>query len=161
MQVADNMAVSIHYTLTDDDGEIIDSSRGDEALMYLHGMGNIIPGLESALNGKNIGDKFNVRVPAKDAYGEQHAEMIQIISRDMFAGFDDELEVGMQFHAEVSSGTGQVTIVKIDGDDITIDGNHPLAGLDLNFDVEIMGIRPATQDELAHGHIHSAGCHHH
>jgi FKBP-type peptidyl-prolyl cis-trans isomerase SlyD len=159
MQVADNMAVSIHYTLTNDDGEVLDSSRGDEALAYLHGVGNIIPGLEEALNGKAVGDKFNVRIAAKDAYGEQHDEMIQIIPRAMFEGID-ELEVGMQFHADVSSGPGQVTIVKIDGDDITIDGNHPLAGEALTFDVEVVAVRPATEEEIQHGHIHGAGCHH-
>lgn len=159
MQVADNMAVSIHYTLTNDQGEIIDSSIGDEALMYLHGMGNIIPGLESALLGKSVGDKFNVRVPAKDAYGEQYEEMIQVISRAMFEGID-ELEVGMQFHAEVNSGSGEITIINIEGDEITIDGNHPLAGMALTFDVEVVDIRPANHEEISHGHIHSAGCHH-
>jgi FKBP-type peptidyl-prolyl cis-trans isomerase SlyD len=160
MQVADKMAVSIHYTLTDDNGEVLDSSRGDSALVYLHGMGNIIPGLEDALHGKAVGDKFKVRVEAKDAYGEKRDDMIQVIPRSMFEGFDDELEVGMRFHAEVSSGTGEVTIVKIDGDDITIDGNHSLAGVALTFDVEVVDIRPATQEEIAHGHIHGPGCHH-
>lgn len=159
MQVANNMAVSIHYTLTNDEGEVLDSSIGDDALVYLHGTGNIIPGLEDALQDKAVGDKFNVRIEAKDAYGEQHDDMIQVIPRAMFEGID-ELEVGMMFHADVSSGPGQVTIVKIDGDDITIDGNHSLAGMALTFDVEVVDVRPATQDELAHGHIHGAGCHH-
>ncbi|MGZ4981008.1 MAG: FKBP-type peptidyl-prolyl cis-trans isomerase, partial [Methylobacter sp.] len=159
MQVADNMAVSIHYTLTNDDGEVLDSSKGDDALVYLHGTGNIIPGLEAALTGKAVGDKFNVRIEAKDAYGEQHDEMIQVIPRSMFEGID-ELDVGMMFHADVSSGSGEVTIVKIDGDDITIDGNHPLAGMALTFDVEVVDVRPATKEEAEHGHIHGAGCHH-
>ena len=159
MQVADNMAVSIHYTLTNDKGEVLDSSIGDEALIYLHGTGNIIPGLEDALKGKAVGDKFNVRIPAEDAYGEQSDEMIQVISREMFEGID-EIELGMQFHADVGSGSGEVTIVKIDGDDITIDGNHPLAGVDLTFAVEVMAVRPATSEETTHGHIHGAGCHH-
>jgi FKBP-type peptidyl-prolyl cis-trans isomerase SlyD len=159
MQVADNMAVSIHYTLTNDDGEVLDSSIGDEPLVYLHGTGNIISGLEDALLGKALGDKFNVRIAAKDAYGEQNNEMIQVISRDMFEGID-EIEVGMQFHADVSSGSGEVTIVKIEGDDITIDGNHPLAGVALTFDVEVVATRPATKEEAEHGHIHGAGCHH-
>lgn len=159
MQVADNMAVSIHYTLTNDEGEVLDSSIGDEALIYLHGTGNIIPGLEDALKGKAVGDKFNVRIPAEDAYGEQSDEMIQVISREMFEGID-EIELGMQFHADVGSGSGEVTIVKIDGDDITIDGNHPLAGVALTFAVEVMTVRPATTEEATHGHIHGAGCHH-
>ncbi len=159
MQIADNMAVSIHYTLTNDDGEVLDSSIGEEALVYLHGVGNIIPGLEKALHGKVAGDKFNVRIAPEDAYGELMENMIQVISRDMFEGIDN-IEVGMQFNADVSSGSGVVTVVNIEDDDITIDGNHPLAGLALTFDVEVIDVRAATQEEVAHGHIHGAGCHH-
>ena len=159
MQVADNMAVSIHYTLTNDDGEVLDSSIGDEALVFLQGSGNIISGLENAMVGKVVGDKFNVRIAPEDAYGELMEDMIQVISRDMFEGIDD-IEVGMQFHADVSSGSGIVTVVSIDDDNITIDGNHPLAGLALTFDVEVIDVRPATEEEAAHGHIHGAGCHH-
>ena len=159
MQVADNMAVSIHYTLTNDDSEVLDSSIGDEALVYLHGGGNIISGLEKALHGKVAGDKFIARIAAEDAYGELMDEMVQIISREMFEGIDN-IEVGMQFHADVSYGPGVVTVVNIEGDDITIDGNHPLAGLALTFDVEVIDVRAATQEEMAHGHIHGAGCHH-
>jgi len=159
MQVADNMAVSIHYTLTNDDGEVLDSSIGDEALVFLQGSGNIISGLENAMVGKVAGDKFNVRIAPEDAYGELMEDMIQVISRDMFEGIDD-IEVGMQFHADVNSGSGIVTVVSIDDDNITIDGNHPLAGLALTFDVEVIDVRPATEEEAAHGHIHGAGCHH-
>ena len=159
MQVADNMAVSIHYTLTNDAGEVLDSSIGDEALVFLQGSGNIISGLEDALVGKVAGDKFNVRITPEDAYGELMEDIIQVISRDMFEGIDD-IEVGMQFHADVSSGSGVVTVVSIDDDNITIDGNHPLAGLALTFDVEVIDVRPATEEEAAHGHIHGAGCHH-
>ena len=159
MQVADNMAVSIHYTLTNDDGEVLDSSIGDEALVYIHGGENIIPGLEKALQDKIAGDKFNVRIAPEDAYGELMEEMIQVISRDMFEGIDN-IEVGMQFHADVSSGSGVVTVVNIEGDDITIDGNHPLAGISLTFNVEVIDVRVATEEEAAHGHIHGAGCHH-
>jgi FKBP-type peptidyl-prolyl cis-trans isomerase SlyD len=160
MQVADNMAVSIHYTLSNDEGDVIDSSVGDDALVYLHGQGNIISGLEQALYGKKVGDKFNVRIPAEDAYGEFMEDRVQVIPRSMFEGID-ELEVGMKFHADVSSGPGVVSIVAIDGDDITIDGNHPLAGMPLTFEVEIVDIRPASREEIAHGHIHGPGGHHH
>jgi len=159
MQVADNMAVSIHYTLTNDDGEVLDSSIGDEALVFLQGSGNIIPGLEKAMVGKVTGDKFNVRIVPEEAYGELMEDMIQVLSRDMFEGIDN-IEVGMQFHADVSSGPGVVTVVSIEGDDITIDGNHPLAGIALNFDVEVIDVRLATEEEASHGHIHGAGCHH-
>jgi FKBP-type peptidyl-prolyl cis-trans isomerase SlyD len=159
MQVADNTAVSIHYTLTNDNGEVLDSSIGKDTLEYLHGSGNIISGLEKALFGKVAGDKLNVRIAAKDAYGEFANEMIQVIQRSMFEGIDT-IEVGMQFHADVNYGTGVVTVTAIDGDNVTIDGNHPLAGQDLTFDVEIVSIRPATAEEKAHGHIHGEGCHH-
>jgi FKBP-type peptidyl-prolyl cis-trans isomerase SlyD len=159
MHVADNMAVSFHYTLTNDEGEVIDSSVGNEPLAYLHGKGNIISGLEHALHGKAAGEQFIVRIPAEDAYGEFMEDRVQIIARKMFDGID-VLEVGLQFHADVSEGPGVVTIVAIDGDDITIDGNHPLAGMPLTFDVEIIEIRSASQEEIAHGHIHGAGCNH-
>ncbi|MEI6270402.1 MAG: peptidylprolyl isomerase [Methylococcaceae bacterium] len=159
MQVADNTAVSIHYTLTNDEGEVLDSSIGDEALVFLQGSGNIISGLEKAMVGKVAGDKFNVRIAAEEAYGELMEDMIQVISRDMFEGVDD-IEVGMQFHADVSFGNGVVTVVSIDDENVTIDGNHPLAGVALTFDVEVIDVRAATEEEVTHGHIHGAGCHH-
>ena len=159
MQVADNTAVSIHYTLTNDEGEVLDSSIGDEALVFLQGSGNIISGLEKAMVGKVAGEKFNVRIAAEEAYGELMEDMIQVISRDMFEGVGD-IEVGMQFHADVSFGTGVVTVVSIDEENVTIDGNHPLAGVALTFDVEVIDVRAATEEEATHGHIHGAGCHH-
>ena len=109
--------------------------------------------------GKVTGDKFNVRIEAEEAYGELMEDMIQVISRDMFEGVD-EIEVGMQFHADVSFGSGVVTVVSIDDENVTIDGNHPLAGVALTFDVEVIDVRAATEEEAAHGHIHGAGCHH-
>lgn len=160
MQITNNTAVSIHYTLMNDLGEELDSTADGEPLDYLHGQGSIISGLENALTGKAIGDKLDIRIEPSDAYGEFSDDMIQVVSRDMFDGIDN-VEVGMQFHAAVNSGSGIVTVVKIDGDDITIDGNHPLAGQALNFSVEVVGVRPATKDEIQHGHIHGAGCHHH
>ena len=158
MQISDKMAVSIHYTLTNNAGEKLDSSIGAEPLAYLHGAGNIIAGLEDALNGKTAGDKFNVTIEPENAYGEKQAEMIQIVPKSMFDGMD--VEEGMQFQAEVSNGPGIITVVQIDGDEITIDGNHPLAGEALTFDVEVLHVRSATEDEVSHGHIHGAGCQH-
>ena len=158
MQITDKAAVSIHYTLTTPGGEQLDSSIGEEPLLYLHGMGNIIPGLEAALVGKSVGDKFNVSIEPAQAYGEIDPEMVQVVSKRMFE--DMELEVGMQFHADVSHGSGIITVTEIDGDDVTVDGNHPLAGETLIFDVEVIDVRPATADELAHGHVHGAGCNH-
>ncbi len=143
MLIADQHVVAIDYTLTNEAGEVIDSSAGAEPLVYLHGAGNIIAGLE------------------KDAYGEYSAELISTIGREMFEGVD-ELQVGMQFHASAPDGGMQiVTIRDIDGDEVTIDGNHPLAGQQLNFKVKIATVRAASEEEIAHGHVHGEGGHQH
>jgi len=159
MQISDQTVVSIHYTLSNDGGEQLDSSIGDAPLVYLHGSGQIIPGLESALTGKQTGDKFKVGIAPELAYGEIDENMLQVVSKKMFDGM--EIEVGMQFHADVSHGAGIVTITEINGDDITIDGNHPLAGVALNFEIEVVDVRPASAEELSHGHVHGEGGHHH
>ncbi len=160
MQISNNTAVSIHYTLTKDDGEVIDSSIDGEVLSYLHGTGNIIAGLEKALDGKNVGDKFTAHIPASEAYGQIFEDRVQVVSREMFDGIDN-VEVGMQFHADVSEGPGIVTVIAVDGENVTVDGNHPLAGMPLNFEIEVIDVRAATQEEIEHGHIHGAGGHHH
>lgn len=159
MQIADKMAVSIHYTLTNAAGEQLDSSIGSDALVYLHGTGSIISGLEKALLGKTAGDTLNVSIEPADAYGEYNENMVQVIPRKMFEGID-KVEVGMQFHADANNGPGVVTVTKVEDDDITIDGNHPLAGEALTFDVEVVEVRAATEDELSHGHVHGEGCDH-
>lgn len=159
MQIADKMAVSIHYTLTNAAGEQLDSSIGSDALVYLHGTGSIISGLEKALLGKTAGDTLNVSIEPADAYGEYNKNMVQVIPRKMFEGID-KVEVGMQFHADANNGPGVVTVTKVEDDDITIDGNHPLAGEALTFDVEVVEVRAATEDELSHGHVHGEGCDH-
>ncbi|MCO3882060.1 peptidylprolyl isomerase [Pseudomonas aeruginosa] len=161
MQIAANKAVSIDYTLTNDAGDVIDSSAGGAPLVYLHGAGNIIVGLEKALEGKNVGDELSVAIEPEDAYGEYSAELVATLTREMFEGVD-ELEVGMQFHALAPDGGMQiVTIRDIDGDDVTVDGNHPLAGQRLNFKVKVVDVREANAEEIAHGHIHGEGGHHH
>lgn len=161
MSIAPNKAVSIDYTLTNDAGEVIDSSAGGAPLVYLQGAGNIIPGLEKALEGKNVGDELDVAIEPEEAYGEYSAELVSTLSRSMFEGVD-ELEVGMQFHASAPDGQMQiVTIRDLDGDDVTVDGNHPLAGQRLNFKVKIVAVRDASEEELAHGHVHGEGGHHH
>ena len=161
MQIAANKAVSIDYTLTNDAGEVIDSSAGGAPLVYLHGAGNIIAGLEKALEGKQAGDELSVAIEPEDGYGEYSAELVATLSRDMFEGVD-QLEVGMQFHASGPDGSMQVVTVRdLDGDDVTVDGNHPLAGQRLNFQVKVVTVRDAAAEELAHGHIHGEGGHHH
>lgn len=160
MQAADNCVVVIHYTLTDDSGETLDSSRGGEPLAYLQGFGNIIPGLENALAGKQAGDCLKVSVAPGEGYGLRDEGMVQVVPRAAFGGAPD-LEVGMQFHAQTPAGVRVVTIAKVEGDEVTVDGNHPLAGATLHFDVEITEVRAATEEELAHGHVHGPGGHHH
>ena len=161
MTIKDNSAVSFHYTLTDDDGQQLDSSVGKEPLAYLHGAGNIIPGLENALTGKAVGDAMTVAVAAAEGYGEVQKELIQDVPRSSFQGID-EIEIGMQFEAQTGQGGAvPVTVTAVTDEMITVDGNHPLAGKNLNFDVTIEAVRDATEEELEHGHVHSAGEHHH
>jgi FKBP-type peptidyl-prolyl cis-trans isomerase SlyD len=157
MSIKENSAVSFHYTLTDDDGQTLDSSAGKDPLAYLHGAGNIIPGLENALAGKQIGDSMVVAVTAAEGYGEVQQELIQEVPRDAFQGVDS-IEVGMQFEAQTGQGGSvPVTVTAVTEELVTVDGNHPLAGKNLNFDVSIESVREATEEELEHGHVHGAG----
>ncbi len=152
--IGDNLVVSMHYKLTDDDANLLDSSEGSEPLAYLHGAGNIIPGLEKALVGKVAGDTVQVRIEPADAYGEIRPELIETVDIAAFQGVDS-VEPGMAFEAQAPDGSVQRIVVKaVEGNDVTIDANHPLAGVTLNFDVEIVGVREATQEEIAHGHVH-------
>jgi FKBP-type peptidyl-prolyl cis-trans isomerase SlyD len=160
MQVAQNAVVSIHYTLTDDTGKTIDSSAGGDPLAYLHGNGNLIPGLEKALEGKQTGDKVTVKIPPAEGYGEHDPALVQQIPRRVLKGINN-VYVGMQLQAQSEHGVRAVTVTHVAGDMVTIDGNHPLAGQNLNFDVEITEVRAATDEELAHGHVHGPGGHHH
>lgn len=161
MKAGENTVVSIHYTLTNDAGETLDSSAGREPLAYLQGFGNIIPGLENALAGKQAGDKLKVSIAPADAYGVRDDSLKEVVPRAAFGGAPD-LEVGMQFQARGPDGMVRViTIVGVEGDNITIDANHPLAGETLHFDVEITEVRAASQEELTHGHVHGPGGHHH
>ena len=158
MQVAQNAVVLIHYTLTDDKGEKLDSSDGTP-LAYLHGNGNLIPGLERELAGKSAGDKLSVKIAPADAYGEYDKSLVQRVPRRALKGIGD-VRVGMQLHTQSPHGVRAVTVTQIAGDMVTIDGNHPLAGQNLNFQVEVAEVRAATEEELAHGHVHGPGGHH-
>lgn len=154
MKVAENCVVSIHYTLTDDDGKVIDTSDGREPLVYLHGAGNIIPGLEGELTGCEVGDQKNVVVQPENGYGVSRPELIQKLPKDLFTGIE-KIEVGMEFRAQGPDGQEQPVVVKqVEEDGITIDANHALAGVVLNFDVKVEGVREASQEEIAHGHVH-------
>ena len=160
MQIAANTVAAFHYTLTNTAGDVIDSSRGREPLEYLHGAGNIVPGLEKAMEGRAAGDRFQVEVAAEEGYGQRHEGLVQVVPKDAFRGVET-IEVGMQFQASGPQGTMSVQITKVDGDEVTVDGNHPLAGETLNFDIEVATVRAASEEELAHGHAHGAGGHQH
>lgn len=155
MIVEKDRVVSIDYTLRDNNGNLIDSSEGSDPLEYLHGNGNIIPGLEKALAGKKAGDKLTCSIAAADAYGERDDSLIFKVNKSEFEGAD--IAVGMQFEAHGEEGAQIVTVVGIEGEEVTIDANHPLAGETLNFDVKVVDVREATSEELEHGHVHG-GC---
>lgn len=160
MQIADKMVVTIDYTLKDDEGTVLDSSN-EGNFAYLHGAHNIIPGLENALTGKSAGDEVEVSVTPAEGYGERNDSMIQAVPRDMFDS-EQEIQVGMQFHAQSPEGEMiVVTVTDVEDDNITVDGNHPLAGVNLNFGVKVVDVREASQEELDHGHVHGPGGHHH
>jgi FKBP-type peptidyl-prolyl cis-trans isomerase SlyD len=160
MQISKHKAVAIEYTLTNDSGEVIDTSEGQDPLSYLHGAGNLISGLEQALEGKSAGDALKVTISPEDAYGQRIDELVQIVPRDRFEGAD-ELEVGMRFHASSDHGETLVTITDVSDDEVTVDGNHPLAGETLHFEVKIVDVRDASEEEVEHGHIHGPGGHDH
>lgn len=160
MNVKRNKVVSIHYTLRDDAGNVLDSSSGRAPLAYLHGNGKLVPGLESALDGKSAGDKLIVTVAPEQGYGVRDAGLVQILPRTKFAG-DAEIAPGMQFQAKGAGGVRLITVTSVERDLVTVDANHPLAGKTLHFQVEITEVRQATREELEHRHVHGPGGHHH
>lgn len=156
MQITKNAIALFAYTLKDDDGDLLDSTEESDPLAYIHGVGQLIPGLEQELEGKGKGDSFEIRIPPEKAYGPKNQELIQPVPRDQLPD-DVEIEVGMQFQAQSEDGSQVVTVVEIDGDQISLDANHPLAGVALNFAVTVVEVREATPDELEHGHAHGPG----
>ena len=160
MSITHDQVVSIHYTLTDDAGELIDASAAGAPLAYLHGHGNLIPGLERELTGKSAGDRLQVKVAARDGYGEYDSALVQRVPRRALKGVPN-LKVGMRLQTQGAHGPRAVTVTQVLGDMVTLDGNHPLAGKNLNFEVEIAAVREATAEELSHGHVHGPGGDHH
>ena len=156
MKISKDKVAAIHYTLTNNSGNVLDTSDGRDPLHYLHGAGNLIPGMEEGLEGKSKGDKFSIKVPPEKGYGELDPSMTQKVPRSAFG--DQPVQKGMKF----SAGNGAVvTVVDVGLDNVTVDANHPLAGVELNFAVEVMEVRNATSEELSHGHVHGPGGHHH
>jgi FKBP-type peptidyl-prolyl cis-trans isomerase SlyD len=154
MKITKNSVVVMHYAVSDSDDTLIDSSYDHKPMAIIHGTGYLIPGLEDALEGHQVDDKFEVSVEAEQAYGPRHDEYVQSVQKDLLQGVE-ELAVGTQLRASTDDGEQTVIVIDITDDEVTVDGNHPLAGLDLKFDVEILEVREATAEELEHGHIHA------
>lgn len=160
MNATQDHVVVIDYTLTNSSGEVLDSSQGKEPLAYLHGFQNIIPGLEKALEGKQKGDELQVKLSPEEAYGPRRDELLSVVDKNELAQIPN-LEEGMQLQAQTPQGVQVFTVSAINGDKVTLDGNHPLAGEELNFSVKVVDVRKASQEELEHGHVHGAGGHQH
>ena len=160
MKIAKNNVVVMHYAVSDSEGTLIDSSYEDKPMEIIQGTGYLIPGLDDALINHEAGDTFEIAVACVDAYGERHDDYVQTVPREVLAGVED-LSLGTQLRATTDDGEQTVIVIDVQDDEITVDGNHPLSGLDLSFDVEVLEVREATADELEHGHVHSKnGCGH-
>jgi FKBP-type peptidyl-prolyl cis-trans isomerase SlyD len=160
LKIAKDKVVEINYTLKDNDENILDTSEGREPLAYIHGNGNLIPGLENALEGQETGNKIHAKIKPEDAYGVRDENLVETVSLKQFENAGDVKE-GVQFQIQTAEGIRIATVTNVSGDDVSIDMNHPLADVELNFDVEIMSVRDASAEELEHGHVHGAGGHHH
>jgi len=160
MEIQKGKVVSIDYKLTNNDGEVLDSSEGREPLAYMHGSGQIVPGLEKELEGKAEGSNVKAAVQPDEAYGTRKDELVSQVDKQAFQGVD-EIKPGMQFQATTPQGTQIITVQKVEGDQVTVDANHPLAGETLNFDVTVREVRDATEEEEQHGHAHGPGGHQH
>lgn len=158
-KITQDKAVTIHYTVRHKSGDVLDQSSEERPLAFIFGRGMLIPGLESALEGKQAGEQVKTLVAAEQAYGERHDGLMQTIPKELFG--DQEVEVGMQFRASTDQGDQSVMIVEVTDEEVTVDGNHPLAGQDLDFEVEVVEVRDATAEELEHGHVHGPGGHEH
>ncbi len=159
MQVAAQKVVTLEYTLKDDQGEILDSSEGAKPLVYLHGQGSLVAGLEKALDNKGEGDSFEITVPPEDAYGTHNPALIQRMQMRRLP--DKNVQVGMRFRVQMEGGARFLLVTAIQGDYATVDANHPLVGMTLHFSVKVVAVRDATAEELAHGHVHGADGHAH
>lgn len=160
MKVAKNTVVSLNYTLKNNEGEVLDTSEGREPLVYLHGVGALIPGLENVLEGEGEGSKVSTVIKPEDAYGHRKDDLLHKVPKSGFTS-DEEMQEGMRVQLETENGPAIAVISKIEGEEVTLDLNHPLAGMELHFDVEVVGIREAQQEEIDHGHAHGPGGHHH
>ncbi len=159
--IKQNSVVTMHYQLKDAAGEILDSSEGAEPLTYLQGANNIIVGLEEELAGKAVGDEVKAVIAPEKGYGPVVDALIQTVPKEAFGDEIDKIEVGMRFQAETEQGPVPVVVTAMDAGTVTVDGNHPLAGKELHFDVTVTDVRDASQEEIDHGHVHGPGGHQH
>ena len=160
MKIQKHTVVTLNYTLKNSEGEIMDTSEGREPLVYLHGVGGLIPGLEAELEGKEIGNSFSTVIAPEDAYGKRSDDLLHVVPKSGFQG-DEEMQVGMRVQLETEQGPAIATISKIEGENVTLDLNHPLADMELHFSVDVLDLRDASADEISHGHVHGPGGHHH
>lgn len=158
MEITADRVVTIHYTLKDDAGAVLDSSAGGEPLAYIQGHGNLVPGLETALEGKQDGQTLAVSLAPADGYGVRDEALVRRVPKRTLQG-SGEIKKGMQFQARTDDGMRLFTVTAVVGDMITLDGNHPLADQTLHFNVDVVNVREATGEELEHGHVHGAGGH--
>lgn len=156
MQITKNKVAAIHYTLKDNEGNILDSSEGRDPLYYIQGIGNLIPGMEEGLEGKGMGEKIDIKVSPDKGYGDINPQLVQQVPINAFG--DQAVKPGMRFNTNRGD---VVTVTEVGAETVTVDGNHPLAGVELNFQVEVMEVRNATEEELQHGHVHGPGGHNH
>jgi FKBP-type peptidyl-prolyl cis-trans isomerase SlyD len=155
--VKKDRVISLDFTLSDENGEMLDQSQEGAPLEYLHGAHDIIPGLEKALEGRHVGENIRIVIPPSEAYGEYEVSLVDEVSREQFPGIDD-IQPGMQFQTAMDDGAPMViNVTAVDEDTVVVDGNHPLAGVTLVFEVDIVDVRQASEDEIAHGHVHEGG----
>ncbi len=161
MQIVKDTVVTLDFTLKDDSGSILDTTEGDQPLVYIHGSNNLIPGLERELEGKSSGDSFEITIPPTEGYGERDEKKVISVSKDMFPS-DQPVSAGTSYESEDNEGNPiTIKVVEVNDKEVKVDANHPLAGVNLHFAVAVKDIRDATSDELAHGHVHGPGGHEH
>ena len=160
MIIAKESVVTMHYTLKNEAGEVLDTSAGREPLVYLHGVGGSIPGLEKELEGKQANDKLNAVIPPEEAYGSRRDDLLRVVSKEGFQG-EEALVEGMRVQLETDRGPAVAVVSGIEGESVTLDLNHPLADVTLHFEVEVLNVREAEVEEIAHGHVHGEGGHQH
>ncbi|NNC95299.1 MAG: peptidylprolyl isomerase [Chitinophagales bacterium] len=160
MKIGSERVVTLDYTLKNSEGVLIDTSKGREPLVYLHGVGSLIPGLENELSGKEKGANVNAVIQPEDAYGKKREDLFRTVSKAGFQG-DEDVKEGMQVQLDTEHGPAYAMVSSIEGDEVTLDMNHPLADMTLHFDVDIVDVREATKEEIEHGHVHGPGGHQH